>query len=126
MSNKRTRKHLTAEEKADFILFCLRSNHSVMRCCREHGVPVSAYYKWLKAFISGGTKALRRKTKPLKLKINGVTQSRDTTFSILRARHFEFLFRESNNSGYFSIKEKMHILKLGSESRLSQEHLQNA
>jgi transposase-like protein len=121
MSNKRTRKYLTAEEKANFILLCLRSNHSVMRCCREHGVPVSNYYKWLKVFVTGGTMALRRKVKPRKLVTKEATDSRDAELSLLRARHSELIFRESNISGHFSTKAKMHILELASASRLSQE-----
>lgn len=54
------RRHISPEDKARFVMLCMRSKRSVARLCREELVCQSSYYLWRAAFIRGGTDRLRR------------------------------------------------------------------
>jgi hypothetical protein len=116
MSKNNSRVHRCAKEKAEFILYCLRSSQSVSRCCKESGIAVSLYYSWLNSLISGGTNALERKVGSGKLEALEKFKNHDTELLLLKLRFFEFRLREANIKGHFSTREKMYIVKLVSSA----------
>ena len=55
-----TRRNISAEDKARFVMLCMTSNRSVAVLCRENRIGQSSYYLWRALFIRGGTDHLRR------------------------------------------------------------------
>ncbi|WMT50657.1 MAG: transposase [Ferroplasma sp.] len=51
----------TGEEKFNIIIESLNSNETIAEICREHGIPVSMFYKWKEQFLEGGRKGLEGK-----------------------------------------------------------------
>jgi putative transposase len=56
----RKRRHWTAEEKLQAILY-VQSSDSVVQACRELGIDPSMYYKWKKAYEEKGEEGLKPK-----------------------------------------------------------------
>jgi len=54
----RKRKHWTADEKLQAILY-VDSSSSVTQACRELGIDPSMYYKWKKAYEEKGKEGLQ-------------------------------------------------------------------
>ena len=57
---KKTRKHLTGQEKVAVLRRHLIDKHAVSDICDEVGLQPSQFYRWLKQFFENGAQALER------------------------------------------------------------------
>jgi transposase len=55
---RKTRKHLSAEEKIRIVLEGLRGEESIAELCRREGIAASLYYSWSKEFLEAGKRRL--------------------------------------------------------------------
>ena len=91
------RKRYSAEEKTQFVLYCLSAKRSVAECCGEHQIAPSNFYCWRNTFINAGTAALQKRVKRApkkpndKAKVDNIIESElslvDRYANCLRADH---------------------------------------
>jgi len=60
MSEQRTRRRFSAEQKLEIVLAGLRGDRSVREVCREHEIAEALYYNWRDKLLEGGGAALSR------------------------------------------------------------------
>lgn len=58
MSEKRTRRVFSPQQKTEIVLAGLRGDRSVRDVCREHGIAETLYYHWRDRLLEGGKTAL--------------------------------------------------------------------
>jgi len=54
LSEKRTYRKFSAEQKAEIVLAGLRGDRSVRDVCREAGIAETLYYSWRDKLLEGG------------------------------------------------------------------------
>ena len=58
LTERKTRKHYSAEEKIRIVLAGLRGEESIAALCRREGIAESLYYSWSKEFLEAGKQRL--------------------------------------------------------------------
>src|SRR6266508_4016844 len=58
LSEQRTYRQFTPEQKAEIVLAGLRGDRSVRDVCREYQIAETLYYQWRERLLDGGKQAL--------------------------------------------------------------------
>ena len=58
MSEQRTYRQFTPEQRAEIVLAGLRGDRSVRDVCRENQIAETSYYQWRERLLDGGKQAL--------------------------------------------------------------------
>jgi transposase-like protein len=58
VSEKKTRRVFSPQQKSEIVLAGLRGDRSVRDVCREHGIAEALYYHWRDRLLEGGKAAL--------------------------------------------------------------------
>ena len=61
LSEQRTRRSWTAQQKLEIVLAGMRGDRSVRDVCREHGIAETLYYGWRDKILEAGREALAGK-----------------------------------------------------------------
>ncbi len=61
MSEQRTYRRWTAQQKLEIVLAGLKGDRSVRDVCREHGISETLYYGWRDRLLEGGLAVLAGK-----------------------------------------------------------------
>lgn len=80
------RRHIAPEEKARFVLLCIRSKQPAAALCKRYRISESNYYRWRKVFVLAGTEALRRSRKPAGRKTTRRPGKHEDTVSVDAAK----------------------------------------
>jgi len=110
----RPRRIYLAEEKAQFVINCLTSNSSIANCCRVSGISPANYYRWKNTFVTGGTRALKRKAKQIRNNISNQSALDNFTHieSELLNRYLSFLRPAPPSQYRLPAKEKLEIIEI--------------
>jgi transposase len=61
LSEQRTRRSWTAQQKLEIVLAGMRGDRTVRDVCREHGIAETLYYAWRDRILEAGREALAGK-----------------------------------------------------------------
>lgn len=127
MPDLQPRQYRSAEEKADFVIYCMSSNQSIAECCRQKNIGQGLYYLWRQRFLKAGTDGLRRKTKSPKAKTKVPKAPRhEHQLAEIKTQYARLLYSVSSKKGHLSTDLKMAVIDAVTSSEIANNKILDA